>query len=91
MTGSDFVSPEALLEEACKLYLKQNRAAAWDKDREGRQHLKLQLHWHGYLIWARLYPEDGQIILKDEWGQTQTMPVSKASLKTILSWTEEET
>lgn len=90
MSGRDTPRARELLEEARKLYAADNRAAIWDKDREGVEHLKLQLHWHGFLIWARLYPSDGQIILRDEWGQTQELPVNKRTLATILSWKEEE-
>jgi len=90
MAGREPGNAKTLLDEARREYKKQNRAAIWVKDRDGQVHLKLQLHWHGYLIWARLYPEDGHIVLKDEWGQTQEMPVSQTSLDTIISWTQDE-
>lgn len=91
MSGRDAPDPKELLEAARSHYLKLNRDAHWAKDPQGREHLKLQLHWHGYLIWARLYPEDGHITLKDEWGQTQQMPSTEGTLRVIKSWTEEET
>ena len=90
MSGRDAPRARELLEQARKEYALVNRQAVWEKDKEGNELLKLQLHWHGYLIYARLYPEDGHIRLLDEWGQSQELPVSKNTLTTIVSWKDDE-
>ncbi len=90
MTGRQTSSARQMLEEARSYYISQNRDAHWGDDKEGKEHLKLQLYWHGYLIWARLYPADGQVILVDEWGQSQSMQVSESTLQVIKSWTQGE-